>query len=242
MEFSAGTYGLGYLAGLLSTLSPCVLPLVPILIATAAAAHALGPYALALGLMLSFSLLGIFLATLGTSLGLDQDTFRAAAAVILIGFGVVLLSTRLQERFAIATSGLSAAGDGLLAKLRLDGLAGQFMVGLVLGVIWSPCVGPTLGAATTLASQGRDLAQIALLMMIFALGAGTPLVVLGSLSRAAVMRVRGRMMQAGKLGKSILGGLLLVLGIAILFGLDKSFEAWAVRISPEWLTTLTTRY
>jgi cytochrome c biogenesis protein CcdA len=242
MEFSAGTYGLGYLAGLLSTLSPCVLPLVPILIATAAAAHALGPYALALGLMLSFSLLGIFLATLGTSLGLDQDTFRAAAAVILIGFGVVLLSTRLQERFAIATSGLSAAGDGLLAKLRLDGLAGQFMVGLVLGVIWSPCVGPTLGAATTLASQGRDLAQIALLMMIFALGAGTPLVVLGSLSRAAVMRVRGRMMQAGKLGKTILGGLLLVLGIAILFGLDKSFEAWAVRISPEWLTTLTTRY
>jgi len=242
MEFSAGTYGLGFFAGLLSTLSPCVLPLVPILIATAAAAHALGPYALALGLMLSFSLVGIFLATLGASLGLDQDTFRAAAAVILIGFGVVLLSSRLQERFATATSGLSAAGDGLLAKLRLDGLAGQFVVGLVLGVIWSPCVGPTLGAATTLASQGRNLAQIAPLMMIFALGAGTPLVVLGSLSRAAMLRMRGRMMQAGKLGKSILGGLLLLLGLAILTGLDKSFEAWAVRISPDWLTSLTTRF
>ena len=135
-----------------------------------------------------------------------------------------------------------AAGDGLLAKLKLDGLAGQFVVGLVLGVIWSPCVGPTLGAATTLASQGRDLAQIALLMMIFAMGAGTPLVVLGSVSRAAVMRMRGRMMQAGKLGKSILGGLLLLLGVAILSGLDKSFEAWVLRISPEWLTALTTRY
>lgn len=242
MEFSAGTYGLGYLAGLLSTLSPCVLPLVPILIATAAAAHALGPYALALGLMLSFSLVGIFLATLGASLGLDQDTFRAAAAVILIGFGVLLLSSRLQERFATATSGLSAAGDGLLAKFNLNGLAGQFLVGLVLGIIWSPCVGPTLGAATTLASQGRDLAQIALLMMVFAMGAGTPLVVLGSVSRVAVMRVRGRMMQAGRLGKTILGGLLLALGIAILSGLDKSFEAWVVRISPEWLTNLTTRY
>ena len=242
MEFGAGTYGLGYLAGLLSTLSPCVLPLVPILIATAAAAHALGPYALALGLMLSFSLVGIFLATLGVSLGLDQDTFRAAAAAILIGFGVVLLSPKLQERFATATSGLSAAGDGLLAKFKLNGLAGQFAVGLVLGVLWSPCVGPTLGAATTLASQGRDLAQIGLLMMIFALGAGTPLVVLGSVSRAAVLRVRGRMMQAGKLGKLILGGLLLLLGIAILAGFDKSFEAWVVRISPQWLTALTTRY
>ena len=242
MDFSAGTYGLGYLAGLLSTLSPCVLPLVPILIATAAAAHVLGPYALALGLMLSFSLVGIFLATLGASLGLDQDTFRAAAAVILIGFGIVLLSPKLQERFATATSGLSAAGDGLLAKLNLDGLGGQFVVGLALGVIWSPCVGPTLGAATTLASQGSNLAQIALLMMIFALGAGTPLVVLGSVSRAAMMRVRGRMMQAGKLGKSILGGVLLLIGIAILTGLDKSFEAWVVRISPDWLNELTTRY
>ena len=242
MDFSAGTYGLGYLAGLLSTLSPCVLPLVPILIATAATAHLFGPYALALGLMLSFSLVGIFLATLGASLGLDQDTFRAAAAVILIGFGIVLLSPKLQERFAIATSGLSAAGDGLLAKLNLDGLGGQFVVGLALGVIWSPCVGPTLGAATTLASQGSNLAQIALLMMIFALGAGTPLVVLGSISRAAMMRVRGRMMQAGKLGKSILGGLLLLIGIAILTGLDKSFEAWVVRISPDWLNELTTRY
>jgi len=242
MDFSAGTYGLGYLAGLLSTLSPCVLPLVPILIATAAAAHALGPYALALGLMLSFSLVGIFLATLGASLGLDQETFRTAAAVILIVFGAILLSAKLQERFATATSGLSEAGNSVLAKLDLDGLAGQFIVGLVLGIIWSPCVGPTLGAATTLASQGRDLAQITLLMMIFAMGAGTPLVVLGSVSRAAMLRVRGRMLQAGKLGKSILGGLLLLLGIAILAGLDKSFEAWVVRISPDWLTNLTTRY
>lgn len=242
MDFGAATYGLGYLAGLLSTLSPCVLPLLPILIATAAAAHAYGPYALALGLMLSFSLVGIFLATLGASLGLEQETFRAAAAVILIAFGVLLLSTRLQERFATATSGVSAAGEGLLARFRLDGIAGQFVIGLVLGVIWSPCVGPTLGAATTLASQGRDLAQIALLMMIFAMGAGTPLVVLGSVSRAAMMRVRGRMLQAGKLGKSFLGGLLLLLGVAILAGLDKSFEALVVRISPDWLTNLTTRY
>jgi cytochrome c biogenesis protein CcdA len=242
MDFGAGTYGLAYLAGLLSTLSPCVLPLVPILIATAAAAHALGPIALAVGLMLSFSLVGIFLATLGASLGFEQETFRVAAALVLIGFGVVLLSGRLQGRFATATSGLSAAGNSLLAKISLDGLGGQFVIGLVLGVLWSPCVGPTLGAATTLASQGRNLGQIALLMMTFALGAGTPLVALGSISRSGVVRLRGQMLAAGKYGKSILGGLLLVVGVAILSGQDRLFEAWAVKISPDWLTTLTTRF
>ncbi len=242
MDFGPGTYGLGYLAGLLSTLSPCVLPLIPILLITAVAAHRLGPYALALGLTLSFSAVGIFLAVLGASLGLDQETFRNAAAVILLGFGVVLLSAKLQERIAAFASGLSAAGDGLLSRMSLDGLGGQFTIGIVLGVIWTPCVGPTLGAATTLASQGQNLAQIALLMLIFGLGAGTPLVALGSVSRATMLRVRGRMLAAGKLGKSLLGGLLLVLGVAILTGLDKSFEAWVVRISPDWLTDLTTRF
>ena len=242
MDFGPATFGLGYLAGLLSTLSPCVLPLVPILIATAVAAHRFGPYALAFGLTLSFSIIGLFLASAGASLGIDPAAFRTVAAVILIGFAVLLLSSNLQQRFASATSGLSTAGDRLLARIRLDGITGQFVIGLVLGVIWSPCVGPTLGAATTLASQGRDLAQIALLMALFGLGAGTPLVVLGSLSRNTVMRVRGRMMAAGRQGKWILGITMLALGLAILTGWDKRFEAWAVGASPAWLTELTTRF
>ena len=242
MTFGIGTFGLGYVAGLLSTLSPCVLPLIPILIATAVAAHRLGPYALAAGLTLSFSVIGIFLATAGASLGLDSDVFRNIAAVALIGFSIVLLSSRLQLRFASATSGLSAAGHDLLFRIRVDGVAGQFVIGLVLGVIWSPCVGPTLGAATTLASQGKDLAQISLLMVTFGLGAGTPLVVLGSLTRSTVMRVRGRMMSAGAGGKVVLGLVMLTIGVAIPTGLDKRFEAWVVDISPAWLTQLTTHF
>ena len=242
MEFGPGTYGLGYVAGILTTLSPCVLPLVPIVIATALAAHRLGPFALALGLTISFASVGIFVAALGASLGLDQALFRNIAAIVLIAFGILLLSTRLQERVARAASGLSAAGDGFLSRMNLDGLAGQFVVGVVLGVVWSPCVGPTLGAATTLASQGQNLAQISLLMVIFGLGAGTPLVALGSVSRVTMARVRGRMLSAGRLGKSILGIILVLLGAAILGGFDKSFEAWVVGVYPDWLNDLTTRY
>jgi cytochrome c biogenesis protein CcdA len=242
MEFGPGTYGLGYVAGILTTLSPCVLPIVPIVIATALAAHRLGPYALALGLTISFAAVGIFVAAVGASLGLDQALFRNAAAIVLIAFGVVLVSTRLQERVAQAASGLSAAGDGFISRLSMDGLAGQFVIGIVLGVIWSPCVGPTLGAATTLASQGQNLAQISLLMVIFGLGAGTPLAALGSVSRTTMVQLRGRMLAAGKLGKSVLGIVLVLLGIAILSGFDKALESRLVGIYPDWLNDLTTRY
>ena len=242
MEFGLLTYALGYLAGALSTLSPCVLPLLPILIASATTQHRFGPLALAVGLTLSFAVVGIFIATLGASIGLDAGVLRKGAAVLLIAFGVLLLSARGQARFAQATSGISSAGDGLLARISGAGWRGQFAVGLVLGVVWSPCVGPTLGAASTLAAQGSHLPQIALLMLLFGLGAGTPLVVIGSLSYDVMQRLRGKMLAASRGGRWLLGVAMLAIGVAILTGWDKGFETWAVENSPDWLTELTTRY
>lgn len=242
MDFGPGTFLFGYVAGLLSTLSPCVLPLLPILIATAVAQHRLGPLALAAGLTLSFTVVGVFIAALGASIGLDQAVLRKGAAVLLMALGLVLLVPALQTRFATATAGLAASGDGLLARLTGAGWGGQFAVGLVLGLVWSPCVGPTLGAASTLASQGRDLGQIALLMLLFGLGAATPLLVIGTLSREAITRTRGRLLAIGQRGRWVLGAALLVVGAAILSGQDKRFETWVVEHSPDWLTELTTRF
>jgi cytochrome c-type biogenesis protein len=240
MDLSLGSYGLSLVAGTLSTLSPCVLPLVPILLGTAVAAHRFGPFALAGGLTLSFTTIGVLLASLGAALGLDQGVFRDGAAVLLVALGAVMLSRRLQERFAVATSGLSGAGHGLLVKVTLDGLAGQFALGLLLGLVWSPCAGPTLGAAVTLASQGRDLGQVTLSMALFGLGAGLPLVALGLVSRQAMARMRGKLLAAGHWGKRALGGLMLALGVLILSGGDKGFEAWVLQAAPDWLVRLTT--
>lgn len=242
MNFGLTTYGLGLLAGALSILSPCVLPLVPVLLAAAVTAHRWGALALGAGLAMSFTLVGIFLATLGASLGLDPDTFRIIGAVILATFGLILLVPKLQDLFARMTSVLSNSGNQLLSRLTIGGLAGQLIVGALLGVVWTPCVGPTLGAATTLASQGKDLAQIALLMLIFGLGAAAPLVLLGSLSHASLLRIRGRLLSAGKYGKQLFGFTLLVLGVLIATGADKSLEAWMLNHTPEWLTAITTRY
>lgn len=242
MDFSLSSYGLGYLAGLLSTLSPCVLPLLPILIGTAVSAHRLGPYALAGGLSLSFTGVGLLIAVAGFSLGLDAAVLRQGAGALLIVLGLVLISPLLQQRFATLTAGIGAGGDAMLGRFRLDGLTGQFSIGLMLGLIWSPCVGPTLGAASTLAAQGQHLPSIALLMLIFGLGAGTPLVVLGSLSRSVMLRVRTKLLILGKHGKVVFGALMILVGFATITGGDKQFEAWVVNHSPTWLTELTTRY
>ncbi len=122
------------------------------------------------------------------------------------------------------------------------GLQGQFGVGLLLGAVWSPCVGPTLGAASVLAAKGENLGQVGLTMLVFGIGAGLPLAVLGTLSREALLRWRNRMLAAGSRGKMIFGAILLAAGLLVLTGLDKRVEAALIDISPDWLTELTTRF
>lgn len=242
MDFGFGSYGLGFLAGLLSTLSPCVLPLIPILLGSATNAHPRAPLALAGGLALSYAVIGSVLAWAGSALNIDAGLFRNIAAVVLGLLGIVLMSANLQRQFATATSGLGDTGNSLLNRMQLDGLWGQFAIGLVLGVVWSPCIGPTLGAAVVLASQGTQLPQVALLMGIFGLGAASPVALLAYVSRGTMMRMRGQLMQAGKSGKIVLGAIMLAIALLILSGTDKTVEAWLVEHSPAWLIALTTHF
>jgi cytochrome c-type biogenesis protein len=242
MTSVATNYGVSILAGLLSTLSPCVLPLVPILMGSAVATHRMGGVALAGGVALSFTLVGILIASVGASLGIDADLVRPLGAVVMVVLGAVLLSHRLQQRFAALASGPAGAGNALLARLSLDGLAGQFALGLLLGLVWTPCVGPTLGAAVTLASQRLDLPAVALQMAMFGLGASLPLLLIGSLSRAALPRTRTLLRVVSDRGRQLLGAMLVLLGVLILTRIDRNVEGWLVAISPSSLTTLTTRY
>lgn len=242
MEFGFASYGFGFLAGVLSTLSPCVLPIVPILLGTATNAHPRAPLVLAGGLAISYAVIGTTVAWLGSNLGLDASTFRNVGATALALMGVLLLSSTLQQRFASAASGVSNAGNYLLSRWKLEGLWGQFAIGLILGIVWSPCVGPTLGAAIVLASEGSQLAHAATLMGIFGLGAALPIVILGQVSRAAMGRWRNQMMQAGQTGKLLLGLAMLLIAIMVYSGGDKAFETWLVNLSPAWLTELTTKF
>jgi cytochrome c-type biogenesis protein len=170
--------------------------------------------------------------------GLDGGVFRALSAILLITVGTVLLVPQLQAQFALAASPVSAWVDDRFGGFTATSLGGQFGLGLLLGAVWSPCVGPILGAASILAAKGESLGQVTLTMLAFGLGAALPLLVLGLASREAMMRWRGRLMEAGKGGKV----LLVAIGLMVATGVDKRLETLLVDASPEWLTRLTTQY
>lgn len=237
-----GNTFLAFAAGILSILSPCVLPILPIVLGTAASSHRHGPLALAAGLSISFVAIGLFLATIGHAIGLDAERLRYVAASLVMIVGVVLLLPPLQARLAVATGPIGNWADSKFAGNRNNGIRGQFWIGVLLGAVWSPCVGPTLGAASLLAAQGTNLAQVALTMFAFGVGAALPLLALGWLSRETMARWRGSLLSAGSGLKSALGVVLLVVGALILTGMDRSLEAALVEASPAWLTDLTTRF
>jgi cytochrome c-type biogenesis protein len=239
---AVGSLALAFVAGVLSILSPCVLPILPIVLGAAASEHRFGPAVLAAGLAVSFVAIGLFAATVGYSIGVDADMFRYVAAALMIAVGVVLLVPRFQAGLALAGAPLANWSDRRFGGSPKSGLAGQLSVGVLLGAVWSPCVGPTLGAASILAAQGKNLGEVGATMFTFGLGAALPLAALGLLSREAVLRWRARLMSSGTRAKAALALVFLTIGILVVTGKDKRVETFAVDHSPQWLTDLTTRF
>jgi cytochrome c biogenesis protein CcdA len=233
------TLGAAFVAGLLTILSPCVLPILPIVFGAATSEHRFGSTALAAGVATSFVVVGLFVATVGFALGLDASLFHRFAGALLVAFGLVLLTPRLQVALETGMAPFSSWAAARTSSVQLSGLWGQLGLGVLLGAVWSPCVGPTLGAASLLASEGKDLPTAALTMLLFGLGAAAPLLLVGSASRATLQRWRGRLSGAGLWGRWLLGGGMLAVGVLALSGLDHLLETWLVDVSPAWLTQLT---
>jgi len=232
---------LALLAGLLTILSPCVLPLAPIVAASALKQHRFGPLALAAGLGLSFATVGLFVATIGFAIGLDSDALRLVGAVVMLSLGALLAVPRLGHVSEAALGPVSVWGNRALQRMDVSGVWGQAGVGALLGFVWSPCVGPTLGAATLLASQQRELALAAAVMAAFGFGAALALSALGYGARALTSKHRAKLTKAGESGKRLLGVLFLAIAILTLSGLDRPLEAFLVSHTPAWLSNLASR-
>jgi cytochrome c biogenesis protein CcdA len=228
---------LALIAGVLSVLSPCVWPLVPIVMGSAANAGRTGPLALAAGLSVSFALAGTVLSFALLSLGLDPELFRFVAAALLVVVALPLLVPRAGLWLNMALSRFTAGFDNGGGATVSSGPA-QFGVGMLLGLVWLPCVGPTLGAAIALASLGQKMLHSFVVMLAFGIGTAGALLAAGLLSAKLLQRLRPRLLNSAGSGKRWLGITLLLLGLLVLTGIDKQMEAWAVDWLPDWATSL----
>lgn len=233
---------LAYAAGLVVLLNPCVLPVLPILIGSALNEGRYGPAALTAGLVLSFCLFGFLILTVGFEIGLEQETARRAAAVMLLAVGLLLLSTRAQAVFARLATPLASGGQTLLNRLSGRGLTGQFGISLLLGLVWAPCVGPVLGVAIASASQGENLAQAFATFLVFGCGVASILLAFAYASRGLLALRSGGLRGAARWSKPLLGGILVAVVLAILTGLDKMAESAILAVLPQWLVEFTVRF
>jgi len=232
----------GYLAGLLTLINPCVLPILPIVLASALRGDRLGPVLLCLGMSASFVVLGVGLARLGPALGLHPETVARVAALAMVGFGLVLLMPAWNARFATATAGLAQGADRRIGRLDQTGRAGLLAGGALLGAVWSPCIGPTLGGAIALAARGEGLVQATGVMIAFALGVSSVLLALAYGAQAAIARRRDTMMALARRSRPIMGLAFVVIGVAIWFQLHLALEGWALDVLPDWFSDLSIRF
>lgn len=229
-------YVLGYAAGLLTLINPCVLPILPIVLATALQAGRAGPIAVAAGLSLSFVALGLFVALLGRSLGITDGAIANAGAILMILFGLVLLVPRFSAGFATVAAGASARADVGIDETDQSTLSGQFVGGLLLGIVWSPCIGPTLGGAISLASQGENLAHATAIMVTFALGVSTIILALAYGAQSVIRRRQAWMRSLAGSARPIMGVVFVAVGVGILFKVHHTLEFLALEYLPEWFT------
>lgn len=233
--------GLSWAAGSLTTLSPCVFPLLPLVVGGAVQDHPWAPVAMGAGMAASFAVLGVFLGAAGPALGLDGEVVRQIGAAMLVAVALTLWLPAWQAGFARWMAPLASRAQGVSGRFQPGSLGGALALGGLLGLVWSPCSGPLLASALALAASGDGgAARGAVLLGVFGLGAATPLVAVAYASRAGFQRARGWVLHRAEPLRRGFAVLLGVSGVAILSGLDKWLEARVLDRLPAGWVALTT--
>jgi cytochrome c biogenesis protein CcdA len=162
---------LAFIAGVLTIAAPCTLPVLPVLVGTSLGeSNLVRPLFIALGFIVSFAAATLVFSAITDILGFDQNSLRAIAVVLLLGFGLLLLLPQPFERLASRVTG------PLVARLpHAPGMAGGFLLGSTLGLVWTPCAGPVLGSILTVIATSPERTQAGALLIIYAIGATVPL-------------------------------------------------------------------
>jgi cytochrome c biogenesis protein CcdA len=226
---------LAFVAGVITILSPCVLPLLPMILATATQEGKARPLGVILGFVVAFAAATLALSTLVRTLGVPPDVNRTISAVVLVVLGFVLVVPSLQlrfERLLGGVAGLAPAGAGS------TGFGGGLVVGLGLGLAWTPCVGPIMASVITLALNQAVGPGAVAITLAFALGTALPMSAVLVGGRQLTRRLGWFQRNAGLIQR-IFGLVLLVTGLAIWLGWDRSIQVALLEWFPGWEGLLT---
>lgn len=231
--------GLSLVAGSLTTLSPCVFPLLPLVVGGATTSSRYAPLAMGAGMVTAFVALGLILGTLGSALGIDGDKVRQAGGGLLIVLAFIMLSPAANARITTLITPLSSGAARLAQGVQETSLIGAFLLGTLLGAVWSPCSGPLLASVLTLVATEGGAARGGAILGVFGLGAAIPLMLVAYASRRGFERLKESLLVNMEWIKKAFALLLASMGLAILMGWDKRLEAAVTGLLPEWWINLT---
>lgn len=226
MAATNASLGLAWLGGLLTVLSPCILPVLPIVVGRSLQSHRYGPVALVAGLVGGFAVAGSLLGLTASWFTGLANGLRYGAIALLLGLGFAALFPQVSYRLA----SYLPLGQGLKEPVRL-GLQGEFWLGTQLGLLWTPCAGPVLGSILVLAAVDRQVAGAFGLLVAYGLGAALPLLAIAYGGRSVGQRLLGLRRHSAKLQR-IGGGLIVGTAIAILLGWDIRVQLWLAPLFP----------
>jgi cytochrome c-type biogenesis protein len=247
--------GFAFLAGIVTIASPCILPLLPIVLSGSAGRGKLRPYGIVAGFILTFTVATLTFSIIVQATGLSPDALRWAAVVMLAAFGLVMLVPRLQVWFEslaarVATTGhrvqtaasarpnATAPGPQAVGETRSRGFVGGLIVGVTLGLVWTPCVGPIMASVITLAATGAVTGTTVTVTVAYALGTGIPMLGLIIGGKAVISRLGG-IKKAGLTIQRVFAGLMIVVAAAIALNLDRQFQSFVLDTFPGLETQLT---
>jgi cytochrome c biogenesis protein CcdA len=222
------TVFLAFIAGVLTVTTPCCLPMLPPLFAGSVGSR-VKPFFIVLGAVVSFTLMGGLFAALGLVVGGFGEILRFVASWVIIAFGAIMVDDELHDAFTRWTTRLinplSGFFDRRYALSKTHPFLGAFLLGLSLGVLWIPCIGPILGAILTLAVYEGNLYQGSFLLLVYSLGFGLSLLVVAYGGKRISGRVEWTRRNSQLLYKA--GGWILILvGVAILLGLYNYLQVY----------------
>lgn len=226
------------LAGGATTLSPCVLPILPLVAGSAIQRNKYGPLYMAIGMIFAFTFVGVGIANLSTTLGITASGIRVLSAYIFIVTSFAFITPWGRKIFKKLMTPISGKADQLASKAEGSSMISMFLFGALLGVIWSPCSGPTLGVAIGLAVQEGSRLIATAMFLVFGLGATLPLLLMSYGTRSFLLKRKGTLISLGEKGQYVLGVLILFYGVGILAGWDKWIEIQILKITPDWLTNI----